>query len=305
MAAVPAPDGCPWRQLGQQGLGLGTGVASLHVQGEPRWWRDRDRLRATPHRWLPGGTWGAAKGEMGLSKLSSWVLLWRNFPEECLSYCWPWQQDLSQQVNVAWTLGASQVWGPCWAFPAPAGFEGNTSFQGPEFPNFLPLSRAHSQCKSCCVPVPAPCTSWHLFPFWGRPQTPSQTGHCRPQSREGYCIKHFHTQGKPHGEDKARASIRMEKINSSHKSHTLENPISKEIRLVMIPCTQKWNEIPKLTCCTCFAFLSPRSGKTFLPACEKWLRPKQTLPALPSQSPAVAGSTRPGRLLQIPFCLTA
>lgn len=92
--------------------------------------------------WLPAGTWGQSKGEMGFSNFSSLPLLWRNFLEESLSYCWPWQWDLPQQVNIAWTSGASQV--PAEPFLFTSMLWRELSFQGPEFPHFLPLS-----CKQC------------------------------------------------------------------------------------------------------------------------------------------------------------
>lgn len=309
MAAVPAPHGSPGASWGSStccwALGWPRSLSKESHDGEGTGTGSGPPL-------APGCQVGHGEQQRGKWDSPSSA---HDFSLEGISLrkvCPTAGHDLSQQVNVAWILGASQVWGPCWAFPVPAGFERKVSFQSPEFPQFLPLSRAassatcraDSQGKSCCVPVPAPCTWWH-FCFEAGHKLLHRLVTADPKSREGYCIKHFHTQGKPHGEDRAGTSIRMEKINSSHKSHTLENPISKEIRLVMIPCTQKWNEIPKLTCCTCFAFLSPRNGKTFLLACEKLLRAKQTLTAIPSQSPAVAGSTWPGRLLQIPFFLTA
>lgn len=47
-----------------------------------------------------------------------------------------------------------------------------------------------------------------------------------------------------------------------------------------------------MTHCTCFAFFSPRNGKTFLPVCKKLLRPKETPTATPSQNPAVGQGAR-------------
>lgn len=98
----------------------------------------------------------------------------------------------------------------------------------------------------------------------------------------------------PHtGKISWRGQSRNLQWDGKNKQLTQESYLRKpnlKVRLVMIPWIQKRNEIPKLTGCPCFAFLSPRNGKTFLPACEKLLSPKQTPTAIPSQNPAVAGS---------------
>lgn len=114
-------------------------------------------------------------------------------------------------------------------------FEGNINFQGPEFPHLLPVSRAASsatqaanaQGKSCCVPVPAPCTPQHLFSFLRQVTNSFKTGRCtgcRPQSNAGYCIKHFHRRGKSPGEDRAGTSSRTGKIKQLAQESHLRKP---------------------------------------------------------------------------------
>lgn len=125
-------------------------------------------------RWLAGGTWGAAKGGNGTLQVKLITSPLKELPRGRFILLLAMTTGSFPAGKPGSDVGSLHGLGCLLSFSCTlACFEGNISFQGPEFPHFLPLSRAassatqtaNSQAKSCCVPVPAPCTPQHLFLF--------------------------------------------------------------------------------------------------------------------------------------------
>lgn len=123
-------------------------------------------------RWLPGGTWGAAKAGNGTRQVQLITSPLKELPQE---------KFIQLLAVITGSFQAGKHGSDDRSLPGlgsllslsctPACSEGNINFQGPEFPHFLPLSRAagsvtqitNVQGKSCCISVPAPCTIYFLF----------------------------------------------------------------------------------------------------------------------------------------------
>lgn len=125
-------------------------------------------------RWLAGGTWGAAKGGNETLQVKLITSPVKELPRGRFILLLAMTTGSFPAGKPGSDVGSLHGLGSLLSLSCtPACFEGNISFQGPEFPHFLPLSRAassatqtaNSQVKSCCVPVPASCTPQHLFLF--------------------------------------------------------------------------------------------------------------------------------------------